>query len=117
MRSLVAHPTRKIAAFSAFYPLHESKRRCYTPASPEGMFRGSSVVEQPTVNRLVVGSNPTRGATRGIDIPIQSDDETAALERRRRPSPWIRLPPHPATPVAVTNRCWRPCYRRLLDDP
>ena len=29
------------------------------------MFRGSSVVEQPTVNRLVVGSNPTRGATRG----------------------------------------------------
>ena len=26
------------------------------------MFRGSSVVEQPAVNRLVVGSNPTRGA-------------------------------------------------------
>jgi hypothetical protein len=25
-------------------------------------FRGSSMVEQPTVNRLVVGSNPTRGA-------------------------------------------------------
>ena len=24
--------------------------------------RGSSVVEQPAVNRLVVGSNPTRGA-------------------------------------------------------
>jgi len=28
----------------------------------EAMFRGSSVVEQPAVNRLVVGSNPTRGA-------------------------------------------------------
>src|SRR5205085_2906577 len=28
----------------------------------EEMFRGSSVVEQPAVNRLVVGSNPTRGA-------------------------------------------------------
>ena len=27
------------------------------------MFRGSSAVEQPTVNRLVVGSIPTRGAT------------------------------------------------------
>src|SRR5438105_15087292 len=26
------------------------------------MFGGSSVVEQPAVNRLVVGSNPTRGA-------------------------------------------------------
>ena len=25
-------------------------------------FRGSSVVERPTVNRMVVGSNPTRGA-------------------------------------------------------
>ena len=27
-------------------------------------FRGSSMVEQPAVNRLVVGSNPTRGASR-----------------------------------------------------
>ena len=27
------------------------------------MVRGSSAVEQPTVNRLVVGSIPTRGAT------------------------------------------------------
>ena len=26
------------------------------------IFRGSSTAEQPTVNRLVVGSNPTRGA-------------------------------------------------------
>ena len=26
------------------------------------LFRGSSAVEQPAVNRLVVGSNPTRGA-------------------------------------------------------
>src|SRR5947209_8681591 len=28
----------------------------------ERLFRGSSAVEQPAVNRLVVGSNPTRGA-------------------------------------------------------
>src|SRR2546427_775483 len=27
-----------------------------------GKFRGSSMVEQPAVNRLVVGSSPTRGA-------------------------------------------------------
>ena len=27
------------------------------------LFRDSSAVEQPAVNRLVVGSNPTRGAT------------------------------------------------------
>ena len=26
-------------------------------------FRGSSTVEQPTVNRLVAGSNPARGAS------------------------------------------------------
>ena len=30
------------------------------------MFRGSSVVEQSAVNRLVVGSNPTRGAIRSL---------------------------------------------------
>ncbi len=29
---------------------------------PGSAIRGSSVVEQPAVNRLVVGSNPTRGA-------------------------------------------------------
>src|SRR5690349_19904841 len=36
-----------------------------TRSSPPGehaMILGSSVVEQPAVNRLVVGSNPTRGA-------------------------------------------------------
>ena len=31
-------------------------------AEARRLFRGSSVVEQPAVNRLVVGSNPTRGA-------------------------------------------------------
>ena len=37
--------------------VRRSPRRDVTTA-----FRGSSVVEQPAVNRLVVGSNPTRGA-------------------------------------------------------
>jgi hypothetical protein len=32
------------------------------PREGHTVFRGSSAVEQPAVNRLVVGSNPTRGA-------------------------------------------------------
>jgi hypothetical protein len=36
---------------------------CYRhPRSNEPLFPGSSVVEQPAVNRLVAGSNPARGA-------------------------------------------------------
>ena len=35
---------------------------CGAPSGPLPVFRGSSVVERPTVNRMVVGSNPTRGA-------------------------------------------------------
>jgi hypothetical protein len=36
---------------------------CYSRTrATDALFRGSSVVEQPAVNRLVVGSNPTRGA-------------------------------------------------------
>jgi hypothetical protein len=39
--------------------------RCYRPAclNKSGLFPGSSVVEQLTVNQLVGGSNPSRGAT------------------------------------------------------
>src|ERR1700744_5116957 len=36
-------------------------RRLALDSAP--LIRGSSVVEQPAVNRLVVGSNPTRGAS------------------------------------------------------
>ena len=40
------------------------KSVCYRqPRSREQLFPGSSVVEQPAVNRLVAGSNPARGAT------------------------------------------------------
>src|SRR5690606_9542979 len=50
---------------SRYFPLRDADRRCYSARLPErNLFRGSSVVEQPTVNRLVVGSNPTRGAIR-----------------------------------------------------
>src|SRR3954469_4988489 len=37
---------------------------CYRPSAINAApFPGSSVVEQPAVNRLVAGSNPARGAT------------------------------------------------------
>src|SRR5262249_5366247 len=42
---------------------------CYTPprhAPARAPFPGSSVVEQPAVNRLVAGSNPARGASSKI---------------------------------------------------
>jgi hypothetical protein len=32
-------------------------------------FLGSSTVERAAVNRKVVGSNPTRGAEKGTDLP------------------------------------------------
>ncbi len=39
------------------------KGLCYRPvAEAPALFPGSSVVEQPAVNRLVAGSNPARGA-------------------------------------------------------
>jgi hypothetical protein len=43
------------------------------------LFLGSSVVEQPAVNRLVAGSNPARGAKY-----LNRLTETAELDWRRR---------------------------------
>jgi hypothetical protein len=36
------------------------------------MFPGSSVVEQPAVNRLVAGSNPARGAKQNQSLSQKS---------------------------------------------
>lgn len=41
------------------------------------LFRGSSAVEHPTVNRMVVGSNPTRGATSDHQKTTQKIGNTA----------------------------------------
>ena len=51
-----------VLAWESFfaYPLVLPASICYERGSL--VFRGSSVVEHPTVNRTVVGSNPTRGA-------------------------------------------------------
>ena len=43
-----------------YLPLGKAPPLCYTPRAR--LFPGSSVVEQPAVNRLVAGSNPARGA-------------------------------------------------------
>jgi hypothetical protein len=43
--------------------------RCVSKETAKLVFRGSSAVEQPAVNRLVVGSNPTRGANFGLSDP------------------------------------------------
>ena len=40
------------------------------------VFRGSSVVERPTVNRMVVGSNPTRGASISSQIAREGGGHT-----------------------------------------
>src|SRR5262249_22645898 len=46
---------------------------CYSRIhAPDALFRGSSVVEQPAVNRLVVGPNPTRGAIYRRSVPAES---------------------------------------------
>ena len=56
----------------------EDLRLCKTPAfcysrSPfAAAFPGSSVVEQPAVNRLVAGSNPARGASFFIGLATAS---------------------------------------------
>jgi hypothetical protein len=47
------------------FVLCKRKRLCYTqPRANDGfaLFLGSSAVEHPTVNRMVAGSNPARGA-------------------------------------------------------
>ena len=45
-------------------------RRCLSRRDADNIFRGSSMVEQPAVNRLVVGSNPTRGVLNDESSPF-----------------------------------------------
>ena len=53
--------------------LCKRKRLCYTQPRADdwfALFLGSSAVEHPTVNRMVAGSNPARGAK----IPLNVSD-------------------------------------------
>jgi hypothetical protein len=54
-----------ISRGAAYFPLCKPQGLCYTQPGAKhwfALFLGSSVVEQPAVNRLVAGSNPARGA-------------------------------------------------------
>ena len=68
MRASAAKKPRKFT--ECFFA--KRKRVCYRqPRSRERqMFPGSSVVEQPAVNRLVAGSNPARGAKFFKDLDV-----------------------------------------------
>ncbi len=58
----------------AYFVLCKARRLCYTLRRANPWFRlflGSSAVEHSTVNRMVAGSNPARGAT--LFLPLLSD--------------------------------------------
>ena len=65
---------------------------CYAERSPAfcTAFRGSSVVERPTVNRMVVGSSPTRGASwlqKKSGLPIPPGDLRPSIGITGEPAP------------------------------
>src|SRR5262245_59705097 len=53
---------RRRARLPALHALQTRPGFVIGPVAVNGLFPGSSVVEQPAVNRLVAGSNPARGA-------------------------------------------------------
>src|SRR5262245_14920104 len=55
------------------------------------MVPGSSAVEQPAVNRLVDGSNPSRGATLREPAPVPASSKTASMALRSTVSRPYRL--------------------------
>ena len=57
---------------AAYFALCKSRRLCYTLRAREllcRLFLGSSAVEHSTVNRMVAGSNPARGANHDRSVP------------------------------------------------
>src|ERR1700733_4624320 len=81
--------TRRIGPFPALQALEALlyAARCEDCFA---LFPGSSVVEQPAVNRLVAGSNPARGAkhpNRLLKIAGRMDDAIGVDWRRSQPNP------------------------------
>ncbi len=70
--------------------LASRKGVCYRHRTSRALFPGSSVVEQPAVNRLVAGSNPARGANFSNDLTrhrvCEAIDLFTAIRPRERPS-------------------------------
>jgi hypothetical protein len=59
-----------------YFVLCKALRLCYTlrPADTQcRLFLGSSAVEHSTVNRMVAGSNPARGAKNQSSAPSSND--------------------------------------------
>jgi hypothetical protein len=67
------------------FPLCKPQGLCYTQPGAKhcfALFLGSSVVEQPAVNRLVAGSNPARGANPpATRLLLLSKEQIAALRQ------------------------------------
>ena len=77
-----------------------SQSLCYTARqSPRAPFPGSSVVEQPAVNRLVAGSNPARGANSCATGAESDSTDRAPLRLSRR-----ALSPHCDSGRSVPTR-------------
>src|SRR5215510_648635 len=72
-RAQPPRPSRTIPA-GADFALCKGKRLCYSRTLAR-VVPGSSAVEQPAVNRLVDGSNPSRGA-----ILLRDRDRTGLSE-------------------------------------
>ena len=86
---------RDCSDHSRHFVLCKRKGLCYTLPARDQMrrlFLGSSAVEHSTVNRMVAGSNPARGAKLSIIFNMLSDGSAHASPQSR---PWVDLTPGP----------------------
>jgi hypothetical protein len=101
---------------AAYFPLCKLKGLCYTQPGAKhwfALFLGSSVVEQPAVNRLVAGSNPARGAKH-----LNHLCETAQLDRRGDTLATRKLgagPPQHLLPEIISRASILAGMRNLFD--
>ena len=75
-------------AGAAHFVLCKARRLCYTlpVANPRfRLFLGSSAVEHSTVNRMVAGSNPARGAKQTNHLAQKSESRKVAVSGREWP--------------------------------
>lgn len=101
-----------LAGLFAIRVLARARSFCYSLGAfgkADGLFRGSSAVEQPAVNRLVAGSNPARGAisskSRVARACHPAAQSTKPPSRSLRPPPRCELaPPHPRAISALPRR-------------
>jgi hypothetical protein len=80
------------------FPLCKPERLCYTlrPAKTLRTFPGSSVVEHSTVNRMVAGSNPARGAKQPLAEILYFQTEIRVAMVAHAMGSWPHGPTEPA---------------------